>query len=551
MSALGQGLLEGQQFGQQFNDARAAAHQRQLSEASRQASASAIPGAPPPEAAQPGIVHKLKDIVVGFYDKLHHHTLNDEHAPNGDVTAALPEVPDTTPDGAPIPPQEKATAVAANAAATDPSANAGIPQQAPSKGKAHSMTAADDDELEDHILAASRAAALAGEDPVKVYQNLSAIKTAHYQGNILKNLNAAGVALQRGDTKAVEQALKNVYYYFPNGEDLQLKHDDAGRLMYQDPFEPQKEDGTPNYIPVDAAHIQMLGQAAVDSTKLQDTINAAKTAGVERQAKLMNAASAAEQARAATRGAGAREREAAVKERLVPSQIYKGVAEGALAEARAKTDSYRLRVALNGRGQMSKQQQTAANDAASAVFALSQGLPTTVPVVDSEGFPSLSPAAGKTIRDEKKVPLYLKGLTPEQIVTVAGVAGQIAAANIGTMSKEQAGELAARMEQGRVASHEKLTGGQERNVKVSQDGNWAMLWSGVSADGQDLGYKKFRVAPMLGQALLAGRSSLPTEDEANAEGGDPSLAGDDTDPGYDPNDPNDQPSYHIPAIPAQ
>lgn len=544
MSALGQGLLEGQQFGQQFNDARAAAHQRKLDEAARQSSASAIPGAPPPEAEKPGIVHKLKDIVVGFYDKLHHHTLNDAHAPNGDVTSALPEAPDTAPDGTPIPPQAQATTVAANAAATDPSANAGVPQEAPSKGKAHSMTSADDDELENHILAASRAAALAGEDPVKVYQNLSAIKTAHYQGNILKNLNAAGVALQRGDTKAVEQALKNVYYYFPDGQDLKLQHGENGQLLYQDPFAPTMDDGSPNMIPVDAAHIQMLGQAAVDSTKLQDTINASKNAAVERQTKLATAQAAIERGHAASR-------EAAVKERLVPATIYHHLADAKLAEAKANTDSYRLRIALNAHGQMSKQQQTAANDAAAAAFALAQGLPTTVPVTDAQGNPSLSPAAGKTIRDATKVPAYLKGLTPEQTVNVAGVAGQIAAANIGTMSKEQAVELAARMEQNRTQTHEKLTGGQERNVKVSQDGNWAMLWSGVSGDGQDLGFKKFRVAPMLGQALLAGRSSVPTEDEANAEGGDPSLGGDDTDPGYDPSDPNDDPSYHVPAIPAQ
>lgn len=554
MSALGQGLLEGQQFGQQFNDARTAAHQRSLDEQARQAQAGAIPGAPAPQAQQPGMVagtvHKLRDIVVGFYDKLHHHTLNDAHEPNGAVspTAALPEASDTAPDGTPIPPQEKATMVAARVAATDPSANAGIPQ---TPKKAHSMTAADDDALEDKILAAARTAAAAGEDPAKVYANLSAIKTAHYQGNILKNLNAAGVALQRGDTKAVEQALKNVYYYFPNGEELNLKHDGEGRLLYQDPFQPQKEDGSDNMIPVDAAHIQMLGQAAIDATKLQDTITASKTASTKRQVALANAQANLENAQSNTRNAGAREREAVAHEKLIPSQIYANTAKGAYDEARSKMDNLRLRLALTGRGTLNKNQQAAANDASAAVFSLAQGLPTTVPVLDAKGNPNLSPAAGKTIRDPSKIPEWAKGKSPDQLIAIAGTAGHIAAANLGSISKEEAASLAAQLETQKGQTHEALTGGNQGNVKVDPSGRWVGLWRGYSTDGQDMGYRMIQVSPLLGAALQGGRSVVPTADEAaGEEGGDQDL-GDNADPGYDASDPNDDPSYHIPAIPAQ
>jgi hypothetical protein len=556
MSDVGTGLLQGAQFGGAIQTAMNNRRQRKLDTASREASAGAIPGAPPAAPAvdpnnRTGIVgntldgvDNLKSVVGKFYDKLRGRTLNDNHISNDDdAPIPMPQIPQAGPDGTPIPIEQGATIAATTAAATDPSASAGIPQDSAKKSKKHSMTREDDDELEERIMEATRAAALAGHDPQEVYKSLSSIKTAHYQGNILKNLNAAGVALQRGDTKAVEQALKNVYYYFPDGDELTMKHDAQGRLLYQDPFNPQNEDGSDNYIPVDAAHLQMLGMAAIDSTKLNDAIVGAKTAAVERQAKLQNA-------QAATDNATTRRGELEVKQKLVPSQIYLNTAKGAEAEAKSRMDSLRLRLSLKGNGQMTKQSQEASDKAARRVFQLAQGQETTVPVLDEKGNPNFSPAAGKTIRDPAKVPTYLKGKSPDQLVTIAATAGNIASANVGRMSQDEAVQIAARLEDARAQYHDTVTGETQPNVRVSKDGNWAQLWNGVSADGQDLGYRTIQVSPQLGSALASGRSVLPTEDEANAEGGDLSLGADEEDPGYNPDDPHDDPSYHVPAIPA-
>src|SRR5256885_3866085 len=55
-------------------------------------------------------------------------------------------------------------------------------------------------------LAAVKAMIGTGMDPAQAYQSLTALQTSHFQGQILKQLSAANVALQNGDEKSVKQA---------------------------------------------------------------------------------------------------------------------------------------------------------------------------------------------------------------------------------------------------------------------------------------------------------------------------------------------------------
>jgi hypothetical protein len=139
-------------------------------------------------------------------------------------------------------------------------------------------------------------AARAGHDPNQVYNSMISVRNSWLQGNILRHLSAANIALQTGDQKGVERALHRAYHYFPNGDLLSIHHGPNGEVQYQDPTQPTDADGNPNWVDVTPAHLQMLGQAALNPQTVADTMlkyrylpTQMRNATMESQAKLYTA----------------------------------------------------------------------------------------------------------------------------------------------------------------------------------------------------------------------------------------------------------------------
>lgn len=148
------------------------------------------------------------------------------------------------------------------------------PAEGVSSGSAqpHSLTPDWFDATDHDARTAAAMAAQAGQDPAGVYSNLIAMRNSVYQGEVLKHLSGAFTALQSGDQQGVERALRNVYYYLPDGKDLQLRRGANGAIEYQDPINPVDANGNPRYVPVTAQHLQLLGQAALHPETVANTM---------------------------------------------------------------------------------------------------------------------------------------------------------------------------------------------------------------------------------------------------------------------------------------
>lgn len=485
---------------------------------------------PPPATAQhnpPGfgnfqVSRTHRDEVDDFATHLHEHSLNDSGMPHKNQGIAMN-------------PGDVLAQVAKN-----PAAAQGIPEASPAAsqtGKAtkHSLSPQFWDDSDMRISKAVKAAALAGHDPNQVMQSLNSVRTSFIQGHVLRNLSSANVALMNGDNTAVEKALRNVNYYLPDGEDLNIRKD-GGQLMYQNPMQPYLDaNGQPtetktaqeNFIPVDAAHIQMLGTAMLDPMKVNDIITSARAAGAKRQLDMAKAGAAITTANAAATTAGAADMKARTDRSKAASAIYKDTSQGALNEAHARyyDDSIDLSI-KKASAAGDKLAYTAGNDAAKAVYNLAQGTPTTVPVTDSEGNPSLSPAAGKSMRDPGKIPPEFQ-LKPEQLHNVAALAGEIGAANRGRIPAEQAAQIAAQVYGGVKKTHPGPDGKPQGNVKISADRAQGWYWNGA-------GWTPFKLSPDTGGVLATGRTDIippPSDDEEGSDSsGDEEPSADDEAP---------------------
>lgn len=450
---------------------------------------------------QPSILGRAKNAVEGFFHHLHLGTLNDQHTPNGDqgvpgappadesnpapgappagaappaaATPPLPTAPNTPPaGGVPVPAagapaapapttQQVATITSVKAAAKNPETQQGIPQASPSaSGKPHSLTTDYWQDSQKKLLKAVHAAALAGEDPSKVYESLTAMRTAHFQGQIVRNLGAAHVALMNGDQDAVKQALSNVNYYLPNGKGINFKNStqadvDAGaakgvgQLMYRNPFYGlYGHDKEPEYTSVTQEHIELLGQAALDPTNVQKTILASYEAQSKARKEDLTAEGALLTGQGRAAWGQAQVTKANIDARNEVFHHYVEFSRGEANEAYANAQNAKAKAARTGTGPkipMSAYQH-AASSAATAVTQLAQGYQTTAPVMvpklDDDGKPvmgpdgkpvmsmNLSPAAGKSVRDPTKVPTDFKGYTPDDTIQVQNLASHIAGANV-------------------------------------------------------------------------------------------------------------------------
>lgn len=416
--------------------------------------------------------------------------------------------------------QQITKAVIANAAA-DPAAKQGIPQKTPAQS-GHSLSHVDWEQSDALMAKAVRAAARAGEDPSKAYESLNNTRMAFMQSSVLRNIGAANMALMNGDSKAVEQAIRNVNYYMPNGQDLDIQHAPDGTLEVRDPFASPGPDGKQPVVPITAQHLQLMAQNAMDPMKVQDIINAAHTQG----AKI---AHEQQQDKVMLMGALAKNADANTRALLAPAliQLYKAhagyfagrlAAEGTKA-ARLEADKNKVPFAVA---------QKAASEGTNAVLLMSQGLQDTAPIMDSQGNPSLSPAAGKQYRNVEKIPSFLTGvdgkvLSPSDVAGVASLAGSIAAANVGRgMSGPAAAELAGNIYKAthakKMPTHPGKDGKPEANVKLSADGTIGWIWQ-QGASPKDGTWRQFNLHAEVGNAISNGTDqAVPIPDES-----DPSM----------------------------
>lgn len=388
-------------------------------------------------------------------------------APAGSATGAGagPQQPAPTPAQTSAATQKIATGLAAQAAATDPAANSGLPQQSPAdSGKPHSLTPEYWKDSQTKLQAAVHAAAMAGEDPQKVYDSLTAMRTAHFQGQILRQLSAANTALLNGDDKSVRQALSNVNYYLPNGQGMTFKNSTAadvksgsatqtGQLMYRNPmYGLYGHQGEPEYTTVTPQHLQLLGASALDPRTVQDTMLKTYSAQAAAQKEMLQAQGEFLTGQGRQAWGQAAVTKANVDQQLAPVRSFLMKMNG----VRAASDAAYLDRSQGknaGQGQGPKVTmgsiQKAQNDAFKAVDDNVQGMQTTgqqtMPGPNGQSIPNLTGTAGKQMHDSTRIPTLYQGLSADQQASTRALAGTFAAANQGQMNPQEAADMAARV----------------------------------------------------------------------------------------------------------
>jgi hypothetical protein len=572
-----------------------------------------------PDESHEGILGKAKDAVESFFQHMHGTTLDDNHKPNGAqaIPAASDSTPSVASQGVAVPPngpsptsaasgpgtasapspipapsggtstgapanaaapqpgagpsqsqspgqggsapvsqQAQATSVASKTVASDPNVRAGIPSKTPEQSDLpHSMTPDQWQHMNLLKQKAVMAAARAGEDPAKVYESLTAMQNAHFQGQILKQLGTANTAFQNGDMKSVEQALKNVNYYLPNGSDIQFKKADAndmakdptvkaGDLMYKNPFFGMYgHENDPEYTKVDSQHIQSLGAAALDPRTVQEAQLKSYSAQQEAQTNRIKAQGEfmTGQGRQLTGAASYGKMNLAQQSQDVDRRLK--IAAGNKDQAEANWYNTRQPTGSNtGQPKITLASlRSLQNDAATYTDRIVQGQPTTSPVMVSDGSggttPNLSPGAGRAIPDASRIPAWATNgvgkdgkpvpLTPEQQENVKVLGGQINSANAGLpgMNTPKAVELAARIThyQSHPTTHtDPATGKPAKDFVYDRDNGTAHVWVGNAYENV---YLKPNVADESGagggpEAPPPGGNSAPGSGGGENEGPD-------------------------------
>lgn len=521
----------------------------------------AAPGAPAVGGVH-GALNSVAHHIEAFAKKLWDGGLNDAHVPNSQqAVAAPPSTPvPSSPDasappagipsagagaspapppvaGAPSPgattpgasspaiPTGLATAPpqvqkAAVAAVTDPASNQGKPQAPPP----HSMSHYDYDHMDKLAYTAAAAAERAGQDGAKVLESLHTVRTSFIQSGILKNITAANAALMIGDQKSLEQAMKNVNYYLPNGQDLEMHKGPDGVLQYRDPFAPPGADGQQPWVDVTTQHIQLMSQNAMDPTKVQGIINDARLQGAkiaheqsQDKALLLTAQGHADTGKSRLQDSGTRAG-------LAGSQKYRniGMTDAALRAANAAA----LRASTAGLTKGTVPFAVAAKASAEGTKAftdIAQGLQEIEPTKNPDGSINYSPAAGRSFRNPDKIPLWARDLKPTDLAGAAALSGNILAANVGRMSPLDAASLAGRaykLSHGTMTTHKGPDGSPQNDFKISQDGTKGQIWEPGQAPGTG-NWRVFNMQPEVGNAFATGADqSIQLPEGAEDAGGD-------------------------------
>lgn len=471
------GINQAQQIGQE--------QRNQTAYNQDQAGRSATAGASslPPATAQQQFTQTVHDL----HQDMHDHSLDDNGIPNKDRGIAAPPVDPNAPATPGAPAAAQGAAAAVQSAAANPAAQAGKPEDTPSQSdKPHSISTQQWDQWDANIDKAVTLAAQAGHDPGQVRAALEANRNSFIQGHVLRNLSAANVALLNGDNKGVETALKNAYYYMPDGQNLTVQKQ-GGQLMYQDPISPMTGDGKPNMIPVDAAHIQMLGQAMLDPMNVQTTIQNVRSAAAKIELEHQQGLAARDT------GTGNKLKGTGIYMKAQSdlhrdnSTNYKNYAEGDAARTRASAIDFHLRNLATKMPNMDPEILKAANSASDQFDKQAQGELVTIPTMISDTRPghegemteNPSPNAGKTMRDTSKIPAELKSLTPSQQMEGRAIAGSITLANRG-MPPAEAVRLAALYASGKSTPPKntpKVDGKPMKNVYTDSKTGDTHVWN--------------------------------------------------------------------------
>lgn len=407
-----------------------------------------------------------------------------------------------TPPQAAAPPaqqnQQVATGLAAAAAKQDPQANAGIPQQTPEEsGKPHSLTADYWKESQQKLQAAVRSAAMAGEDPQKVYDSLTAMRNAHFQGQILRQLSAANTALLNGDEKSVRQALSNVNYYLPNGQGMTFKNataadvkaggaSETGQLMYRNPmFGLYGHQGEPEYITVTPQHLQLLGASALDPRTVQETMLKTYSAQAAAQKEMVQAQGEYMTGQGRLLWGTAANKKADIDAQLEPTRQFLMKMTGVKNAAEAGYYDRKQDKAGAGLGPKVTMAslQKAQNDAMKAVDDNVQGMYSTgqetITGPNGQPIPNLTGTAGKQMHDAARIPSIFKGMSADQQSQARQMSATIAGANVGDVSPQEAAELGARIVRGAKGVHiNPQTHQREKDVAFDPGRNTVHIWVG-------------------------------------------------------------------------
>lgn len=507
-AGFSQGMAQGQALGHNFYEAYQAHKQRAAATEGARGALMDPEDAQDPQAQQPSMIDKARDAVEGFFHHLHEGTLNDQHTAHGEAppippagtapgaapqpaaaapatgqqaipaaspTAAAPPAPGGVPPGpagaappaapaAPATPQQTqkvATGLAATAASQDPLANAGIPQKTPEEsGKPHSLTADYWEQSNKKIKEAVMHAAAAGEDPGKVYSSLTTMRTAHFQGQILRQLSAANTALMNGDEASVKQALSNVNYYLPNGKGITFKtataqdatadksgQTQAGQLLYRNPMAGlYGHQGEPEFISVTPQHIQLLGAAALDPQTVQSTMLKTYSAQAQAQKEMLGAQGEFMTGEGRRAWGQAAADKVTLDKQMLPVKKYLMFATGQKNEAQAGYYNRKQDKGATGLGPKITMAsvQKAQTEGMSQFDNMSRGMTSVTPVIDPKSGLA-NPGGGRNYNDSTKIPTMFQGMAPDQLAAGRALSASFAAANVGTMSGSEAAELAARV----------------------------------------------------------------------------------------------------------
>lgn len=453
----------------------------------------------PPQAQDPsGVFNK-------FYQGLLDASLNDKGEPKGRE---------------PVPSAIANPNVAVQSTANNPAAARGIPEDSPQESNTptHSLSSGWYDYQDDLAHQAAAQAAMSGHDPGAVYQAMTNMTTSFLQSHIMREASSAAMALQKGDMAGVEKSLKNMYYYVPDGQELSVQKQ-GGQLVYQNPIypyldahnQPTTQGGpgaTPNIQPVDAQHLSFLAQTAANPMAIGQLIQQARSAAVTQQTEMTKANAALVSAQGTqARGQGIL-LDAQTRQVLAPSQAFQNIARGTYYQ---QAIAARIQAAANKNDPEALKAGTAASG---LVWQMAQGQPTTEPAMipnpsrPGTTMPNPSPNAGRTTRDPTKVPGWAQGKNPDQLANIAGLAGEIAAANRG-MPPQAAVNIAGTVYNHQGTKHpDPATGKPTADVKYSADGTQGWVWTGQN-------WQNFHVTAQTGKNLSSGdvdNIPLPPED---------------------------------------
>lgn len=517
VGALGAGLNAGAQFGNSVIDAARGRQQYQQDQSARGA-----------QAAQ--IDDVANHPVEQFAAHLHDAALDDKNVPNSVATNAvgLPAPPPTAPGaagpaapaGSPAPPAQGAAPPPAQGAAPaapppnpaqvqgaqllasvakNPAAQQGLPEKGATEADsnvagsggataAHSITPEWWDHNDKLMLQAASAAARAGHDPEQVYTALNHMRTSFVQGHMLRAASAASVALQNGDMDAVEQNLRNMNYYLPDGKNLNVQKQD-GQLVYQNPLQqfvdatgqptnaPKGTDGKPNQpnmIPVDQAHIQMLGQAILDPMKVNETLMATRAAAAKQQLEMS-------QAQAALTTANSKNTNAQAHLKRVAAQNVRDLSAADLDQAKAATQGYAM---LRWKALIASQKldPSVLKGAAAAGNAIDDVVnpKRSVTPADADKDINVAGAIGRTYRDNSLAPKEFQDIKPLELGELKATSGDLYLSNLKTMSPSQAAQITLQIRSQSKQTHKGSDGKPQPNAYVHKELGEAGIWNAAA-----------------------------------------------------------------------